>query len=70
MNIFAPENIGHNILCLIEKDGDQVKYLIKWTHAIVGLTIVRKTFNLKPLAHSNVYTEDISPGWTIVEVGI
>lgn len=73
MNIFAQENVGHNVLCLIEKDGVQAKQIVRWTHAIIGLTIAKKSFSLKRIAHSeiaNIYTEDVLEGWTIIEVGI
>ncbi len=73
MNIFTRENVGRNILCLIEKDGVQAKQMVRWTHAIVGLTIDKKGFSMKLVEHSdnpNVYTKDVSSGWTIIEVGI
>ena len=73
MNIFTRENVGRNILCLVEKDGVQEKQMVRWTHAIVGLTIDKKGFSMKSLEHSdvvNIYTEDVSSGWTIIEVEI
>lgn len=80
MDIFAKENIGHNIPCRIEKDGVQVVSRVRWTHAKVGevvshvIKIMKEPakVRVRPVGSKtpNIYVAERSTGWTVVEVGV
>ena len=80
MDIFAKENIGKSVTCLLEKDGVQATNQVRWTHAmvgqVVGITIKSMKEPQKPKVRDetgktpNIYVAERSAGWTVVEVGV
>ena len=67
MNIFARENIGRNINCRLEKDGEVAVDSVRWTHAMKGSVVSRSVSFLK---NGNSLVKEISAGWTVTEVGV
>lgn len=67
MNIFARENIGRNISCRLEKDGETAVDYVRWTHAMKGSVVSRSVSLLK---NGNSLVREISTGWTVIEVGV
>ena len=73
MNIFAKENIGRNVSCLLEKDGVQTVDYVKWVHAMVGSVVNRKVKIMKEARRgtkSNNFVVEVSKGWKVLEVGV
>lgn len=80
MDIFARENIGRHIRCLLEKDGERAVDMVKWTHAMTGEVIHRMIKSAKTPEKPkkmgafgktpNIYVSERSDGWTVVEVGV
>ena len=73
MNIFAPENIGRNTRCLLEKDGVQAVDYVKWIHARVGDVVTRKVVKTKENKKgekTGQFVIEKSSGWKILEVGV
>jgi len=66
MDIFAHENIGCRIPCLLEKSGERSVDFVKWTHAMVGAIVNRKMFT----GDDGILKVVRSNGWTVVEVGV
>lgn len=71
MDIFARENIGRNIRCRLERDGDIAHDFVKWTHAMIGSIVNRKVRVMKGgSTNSSVYVMEVSKGWKVIEVGV
>ena len=76
MNMFAKENVGRKVRCLLEKDGEQAIDYVNWIHTYVDGVVKRKILigkdkkRLNPENLGNHMIVEISDGWKIVEVDV